>query len=177
MARRELLPALLGRGIRHPLVDQEQVRPGDRLVVEPRVAVEGGEALQRGGEARQRLERRVPPQVDPGQPHVVAVVELGVGEGAVLEASREVVVVHRLDLLEARRKSAPKAKAPGKIPGASWRCDYIPARRQCLDRVVPETGLEPVNPCGWKILSLLRIPFRHSGRKADSNRYLGETHG
>ena len=30
-------------------------------------------------------------------------------------------------------------------------------------RSVPETRLELVNPCGWRILSPLRIPFRHSG--------------
>src|SRR4029077_18040484 len=29
--------------------------------------------------------------------------------------------------------------------------------------LVPEAGLEPANPFGRKILSLLRIPFRHSG--------------
>ena len=29
--------------------------------------------------------------------------------------------------------------------------------------VLPETGLEPERPCGHKILSLARLPFRHSG--------------
>ena len=29
--------------------------------------------------------------------------------------------------------------------------------------VVPEGGLEPSCPCGRQILSLLRLPFRHSG--------------
>ena len=31
------------------------------------------------------------------------------------------------------------------------------------NELVPEVGLEPTNPYGWEILSLLRIPFRHSG--------------
>ena len=29
--------------------------------------------------------------------------------------------------------------------------------------MVPEVGLEPTRPCGHQILSLARLPFRHSG--------------
>ena len=32
---------------------------------------------------------------------------------------------------------------------------------------LPETGLEPERPCGHKILSLARLPFRHSGLSND----------
>ena len=28
---------------------------------------------------------------------------------------------------------------------------------------VPAVGLEPTHPCGYQILSLARLPFRHSG--------------
>ena len=31
--------------------------------------------------------------------------------------------------------------------------------------MVPEAGFEPARPCGQKILSLVRLPFRHSGSK------------
>ena len=33
-------------------------------------------------------------------------------------------------------------------------------------RVVPVEGLEPPLPCGKQILSLSRLPFRHTGRRA-----------
>ena len=56
--------------------------------------VEGGEALQPRGEAREGLQRRMPLQVDPGQPDVVAVVKGGVGKGEVLEGAGEFFVGH-----------------------------------------------------------------------------------
>lgn len=34
---------------------------------------------------------------------------------------------------------------------------------------VPEAGLEPARPYGRKILSLLRLPFRHSGESASQS--------
>src|SRR5690606_26781117 len=36
----------------------------------------------------------------------------------------------------------------------------------------PEAGLEPARPCGREILSLLRIPFRHSGREIEGADYI-----
>jgi hypothetical protein len=33
-----------------------------------------------------------------------------------------------------------------------------------VERLVPEAGFEPARPCGRRILSPLRLPFRHSGR-------------
>ncbi len=32
--------------------------------------------------------------------------------------------------------------------------------------LVPEAGLEPARPCGLEILSLLCLPFHHSGQHA-----------
>ena len=32
-----------------------------------------------------------------------------------------------------------------------------------ITREVPKEGLEPSHPCGYQILSLARLPFRHFG--------------
>ncbi len=32
-----------------------------------------------------------------------------------------------------------------------------------IHRMVPVVGLEPTRPCGQQILSLSRLPFRHTG--------------
>ena len=42
-----------------------------------------------------------------------------------------------------------------------------PARKsQVFDlQVVPEAGVEPAHPYGYQILSLARLPFRHSGNQ------------
>ena len=33
-----------------------------------------------------------------------------------------------------------------------------------VERGVPKVGLEPTHPCGYQILSLARLPFRHFGK-------------
>ena len=37
--------------------------------------------------------------------------------------------------------------------------------RHRVFRVMPEVGFEPTRPCGPRILSPLRMPFRHSGKR------------
>src|SRR5262249_33588135 len=114
------LEGLVPGSVGHPLVDQEEVGPGDRLVVEAGVAVEGGEALEPLGEAGEGREGRMAPQVDPGQADVIPVVERGVGQRAALEVAHEFVVSHG-DF----HFVSPKAKAPGGVtPWGSVKRNY-----------------------------------------------------
>ena len=46
-----------------------------------------------------------------------------------------------------------------KNTGALWLKPKCPSRKT----VVPVVGLEPTHPCGQQILSLPRLPFRHTG--------------
>ncbi len=52
------------------------------------------------------------------------------------------------------------------IVGLAWAWD-IPVRnrfkRNHKKEPMPEVGLEPTRPCGQRILSPPRLPFRHSG--------------
>ena len=57
--------------------------------------------------------------------------------------------------------SSASADAPFLVP-----TNPTNAKRSSLSTgplALPETGLEPERPCGHKILSLARLPFRHSG--------------
>ena len=42
-----------------------------------------------------------------------------------------------------------------------------------LKGVVPEVGVEPTRPCDRRILSPLRLPFRHSGQRWGPGAILG----
>src|SRR3954471_20249071 len=110
IARRERLEGLPLGCVRHPLVDQEEVGPGDGLVVEAGMAVEDREALDPFGEAGEGRQDGVAPQVDPGQADVVPMVEFGVGQGTALEAADEFFVGHGNFHFV-----SPKAKAPGGV--------------------------------------------------------------
>ena len=63
-----------------------------------------------------------------------------------------------------RRPPSSKRNAPAFLLVSSPDV-YIKKTAPAKTRAVflPETGLEPERPCGHKILSLARLPFRHSG--------------
>src|SRR3989344_1658699 len=74
---------------------------------------------------------------------------------------------------DAPRSSRPCSDIPAYSRGPSPRF-LVPPRqshqqnRRCtpvLDVLMPGVGLEPTNPFGSKILSLLRKPFRHPGKR------------
>ena len=44
---------------------------------------------------------------------------------------------------------------------------------QSIKALIPEEGLEPTRPCGQRILSPSRLPFRHSGSLARSKHHSG----
>src|SRR5581483_289861 len=69
----ELLERLLPA---HPFVDQQQVRPRDRLVVESTRPMPCGEALERLRELPDRSQKRLLAEIDPGQAHVIGVMKL-----------------------------------------------------------------------------------------------------
>jgi len=77
--------------VQHPLVNQREIRPGDRLVIEPRFSVMGREAAEIRGEAMQRVdEQRLRAQILPHHTHVIGVMKLRRGKGAVFESCDEV---------------------------------------------------------------------------------------
>ena len=45
---------------------------------------------------------------------------------------------------------------------------------ECAEGAIPEEGLEPTRPCGQRILSPPRLPFRHSG--TDEQKYHEQRH-
>src|SRR5207302_7063296 len=85
---------VLGRIAFHPFVDQQQVSPGDGVVIQARTAVVRREALQRFRETLQRLDQRQLAQVDPGQPDVIAMMKRVAGDLAAFKSGREFFVVH-----------------------------------------------------------------------------------
>src|SRR5581483_8325922 len=60
---------------RHALVDQHHVGAGDRLVVEPRLAVVLGKTPEAGAKALQRLEQRHLLQIRPDHVDMIAVMK------------------------------------------------------------------------------------------------------
>jgi hypothetical protein len=78
---------------RHAFVDQEQIRQRDRLVIEARGAVRGGEAAEARREPLERGEWRVTKQEEAGGANMVRMMEGLVGERARLEGGEEFVVV------------------------------------------------------------------------------------
>src|SRR5262249_16888936 len=89
-----LLPGRRAAGALHPLVDQEEIGPCDRLVVTVGLAERGGEALQPLAEQRQRFEERAAGEVEPRQADMVDVVEEILRQRAVLEPPDELAIVH-----------------------------------------------------------------------------------
>src|ERR1700719_912071 len=67
----ERLPILRGTVALHPFVNEQQIGPGDRLMVQTRDAVMACEALQRRREALDRFEQWMLTQIDPGHAHMV----------------------------------------------------------------------------------------------------------
>src|SRR5262245_9235470 len=80
VARRELVEGPAGAAALHTLADQEQIRPGDRLVVQAGLPFRLGEAPETPGEPVERRRRRKLAQVDPRRAHVIAVVKAILGK-------------------------------------------------------------------------------------------------
>src|SRR5207244_1197493 len=78
----------------HPLMNEGHVRPGDRFVIERRLAVMRSEALQRVAESLQRLQHRHLAKVTPDDVHVIAMVEAIVRKSARFEAVDELALGH-----------------------------------------------------------------------------------
>ncbi len=47
--------------------------------------------------------------------------------------------------------------------GFAFSSNAIFTQLPLVERRVPKVGLEPTHPCGYQILSLARLPFRHFG--------------
>ncbi len=78
----------------HPFVNQQEVRPGNRLVVEVGLAVSGGEVFQTVAEPLERIQDRILSQVQPDGPDVIPMLKISRGQGACFELSNELDVVH-----------------------------------------------------------------------------------
>src|SRR4029079_412775 len=64
-----------GFALAHPLVNQEQVGEGDRLVIAIGYAAGSRVALQRSDEPRHGLEQRIVAEIDPRHPDVIGVMK------------------------------------------------------------------------------------------------------
>ena len=87
----ELVPGLVAVPPGHALVDQEEVRPGDGLVVETRLPVARGKGLQSFREAGQRGQRRFRLEVEPRKAYMVTVMQPRLRQRPVLESLNQFV--------------------------------------------------------------------------------------
>src|SRR5438128_1155499 len=78
----------------HPLMDEDHIRPGDRLVIEHGLAVMRRESFQPFAEALQGLEGRDVAQIRPGNLDVFAMTECPVRQRAALEAVDQLALGH-----------------------------------------------------------------------------------
>lgn len=93
VCRCEILPAPLPASPLHALVDEKEVRPGDRLVVQARLAEAGREPLQGLGKTRQRRSGRFLVQEKPGGPNVIAMAKIFLRQRARFKRVEEAAVV------------------------------------------------------------------------------------
>ena len=95
-------------------MDQQQIRPGDGLVVEARHAVVRGEAAQRRREAVDRGEERMLAQIDPRQADVIGVMKVAVCDRASFERRLEFGIGHFVSSRTITR--AAKKRCAAKCP-------------------------------------------------------------
>src|SRR5215831_11196828 len=88
-------PTLVAARPGHPLADQEQKCPCDRLVVKRRLAVCRSELEQRGGKALQGLQDRVSAQVQKRHSHVVRVMKRQIVQSGIFKTRHKLVIGHR----------------------------------------------------------------------------------
>jgi hypothetical protein len=93
VCRCEILPAPLAASPFHALVDEKEVCPGDRLVVQARLAVRSREPLQSLGKTRQRRGRRLFVQEKPGGPDMIAMAKIFLRQRARFKPVEEAAVV------------------------------------------------------------------------------------
>src|SRR5438552_1386371 len=72
----KVLPALFATVAHHSFMNQEDIGPGDGLVIEVRFPVGVGEALQAGGEPGQCFQHWLAAQIEPHHPDVVWVMKV-----------------------------------------------------------------------------------------------------
>jgi len=81
----------------HALPEQEQVGPGDGFVVAPRSSVVGGEPPERRGEALERPDDAIAPEMDPREADMVGVMEISRSDGASFEGVEELEIRRVVD--------------------------------------------------------------------------------
>src|SRR5215470_583378 len=91
---RKLLPASLPPISFHSLMDQEYVRPCDRLVIDIGFPVRASKAFQPIGKPDERIEHGIAAQIQPGHSDVIRVMKAFVGERTSLELLEELFIIH-----------------------------------------------------------------------------------
>src|SRR5262249_32813263 len=105
-------PLLVDAETRHALVDQEKVRPGDRLVVAVRVAMGTGKAPESPEKVSKGLQQGLAPEVQPREADMILMMKFLVRERARFEALDELSIVH---------DGLPRSRRPGAAPvGLRW---------------------------------------------------------
>jgi hypothetical protein len=94
VSRDELFPALSAARSSHPFMNQENVSPGNGLVIEIRFAMHGRKMFQPLGEAGEHFEHRVVAEIQPDHTDVLAMVKVLVRDSARLESFDELSVMH-----------------------------------------------------------------------------------
>lgn len=144
MLFRELLPAKVAV-IGKPLVDQENIRNGDGLVIEVRLVLALGKMSKARFEAGHRVGQFVVLEIDPRDAHVLCVVEPAVGHVTGLESASQRLVSHlcgRSTAVRRRALASPRSLLRGELLlELRMRVDGVAALRVAGRKDLPQLAL------------------------------------